>query len=443
MFTENSPSSSSMVCVIGGGIGGCITALKLAENNLAVTIIEKNLNLLSGTSDNTPGRLGLGFHYLADIETAKKYLSSTINFIKEYSGFMLGETLPDSDYLKKGRYFVTKDSMIPADKVIKHAKLLQNFYADLVKKDIKNQLFGKPEEFFRILNEEQYVNDINSSKVVFAIETQEHLVDWPKFKKFLLGKIYSNKNITVLNGFNVSHAEYNNFNDLYKIYTQSNFVNITIESSYVINCCWENIENINKIMGFNTEQEIVSNRLKILAEVALPNALKYKNSMFFCVGPHCMFSNLGNGIGRITFAPLTNVASNISNLLDTRHKNWIEKFANSAERQIDGENIIKGISNYIPAMKDAKLLRVLCGVVKNKGLVDIYDANSDFHKRSYSGVTERAIGWIDNACIKLFYCEDNSQEVLNIISKHVRLRKENQVYLYFNRSQDKVELLSR
>ena len=64
----------AQVVIIGGGIGGCMAALALAQAGCKVLLLEKNADLLSGTSNMTPGRMGLGFHY-THAETGLLYLA--------------------------------------------------------------------------------------------------------------------------------------------------------------------------------------------------------------------------------------------------------------------------------------------------------------------------------------------------------------------------------
>jgi hypothetical protein len=90
---------------------------------------------------------------------------------------------------------------------------------------------------------------------------------------------------------------------------------------------------------------------------------------------------------------------------------------NEDEEKKYGQEIIDGVTEYIPWIKDAKLLSVIPGIVKSRGAVDINDKDSPFHKRDYSGVEEQQLGWIDNAAMKLFYCLGNAKEVLEIMEK--------------------------
>ena len=78
------------IVIIGGGIAGCTTALELAKQGHEVVIVEQNDNILKGTSGNTPGRMGLGYHYF-DSNTAKRYMKQTIEFMKLYSDCFIGD----------------------------------------------------------------------------------------------------------------------------------------------------------------------------------------------------------------------------------------------------------------------------------------------------------------------------------------------------------------
>jgi heterodisulfide reductase subunit A-like polyferredoxin len=62
--SEQHNQKSKEVLVIGGGICGTTTAIKLADAGYKVTIIERQKELLEGTSDKSVHRISPGFHYL-------------------------------------------------------------------------------------------------------------------------------------------------------------------------------------------------------------------------------------------------------------------------------------------------------------------------------------------------------------------------------------------
>lgn len=59
------------VAVVGGGIFGVMTALKLAEHGFSVSLFEKQNSVLLGASYINQNRLHMGYHYPRSRETAK------------------------------------------------------------------------------------------------------------------------------------------------------------------------------------------------------------------------------------------------------------------------------------------------------------------------------------------------------------------------------------
>ena len=105
--------------VIGGGVGGCCTALALARTQqFQIYLLEKNGELIRESRNATPGRMGLGFHY-ADKETALYYLHATLEFTRKYGRFRQevgrSETLHP---LRRGRYFILKSSLVPVKEIL-------------------------------------------------------------------------------------------------------------------------------------------------------------------------------------------------------------------------------------------------------------------------------------------------------------------------------------
>lgn len=69
-----------------------------------------------GTSNRTPGRAGLGFHYI-HLETGLLYLNATLKVIKAYPGCMRGSGQGDDHFMRHGLYFIMKDkNSLPPEK---------------------------------------------------------------------------------------------------------------------------------------------------------------------------------------------------------------------------------------------------------------------------------------------------------------------------------------
>lgn len=391
--------------------------MELAARGHKITIVEQNPDILQGTSARTPGCMGLGYHYF-DLNTAKYYMRQTIAFMKKYSDCFLGGDAEES-HLRDGRYFIVKDSLISLQELMSTYDAVSHTFEEMCDADLSNKIFGK-RHLHRTLHPSEFEGDVNAEKIAFAIQTQECLLNWKKFDERLRTDMVGFHNIHIISNFKVKDIK--NIDDgRFCLISQNNDRE---SADYVINCTWQNIEFLNEKLGIkNTPDKPTTSRLKLLAEVEIPEMLHQKHSMFFCVGPHAMFSNLGNGIGRITYAPVTNFGTTQQSKMPEIFERWLSEGLDENEVKNYGQKIIDGVATYIPSMAHAKLRNVFPGIVKSKGEVDIFDKNSAFHKRDYDGVVERQIGWIENAAMKLFYCLGNAKRTAEILEKQ-RLAKE-------------------
>ncbi|RMX54267.1 hypothetical protein pdam_00025359 [Pocillopora damicornis] len=139
-------------------------------------------------------------------------------------------------------------------------------------------------------------------------------------------------------------------------------------------------------------------------------------SMFFCMGPSCMFSNKGNRVGMLTYAPETNMAVSTSEELEPEFEHV---FLNLTENEKYAK---AGVSKYIPKLKQAKVTKVKLGIIQTFMDEDTMDFGfkhdphvGGIYKRNYSGEEEPRPGYIINACMKLLYCFDNAEIVKDLI----------------------------
>ena len=424
-------SNSITVAILGGGIGGCMAALRLSEKfpDSKIILFEKNNNLLLGTSNCTPARMGLGFHYV-DANTAKTYLRQTIDFVKYFYQscpfLMVGQEFPEDNFLRNGRYFIVKDSLFSSEQILETYETLAKEYAELVKRDKKNELFGNPTQFYRILESKEYENDINLAHLDTAIETHEHLLNWPYFRKFLLDEIATHKNIEVLIEREVQDIGYLYTQNVYLIRLKQEDLckySNPHKADFVINATWEWADYFNSKIGYYrlpVPDEIRTNRAKVIIKVKLPDELKEKNSMFFCIGPYCMFSNIGEGYGLITYAPKTNRKNSTSLIPEKEYLDLINGRISEEDKLKIAKEIIKGVSQYIPAMSEAKMDEVRFGTVQVEGeadIADIFDSSSKIHERDYMGLRYLEDGFISLTCMKLLYGHGNANTVVSLFDE--------------------------
>jgi len=412
------------IIILGGGVAGCGTAIELANRGYEVEIVEMREGLLDGTSDDTPCRFGLGFHYL-DEETAKKYLRATIEVAKKYPEFRVAAKEEASHPYKRGRYFITKDTLFPVEQILKLYNELQQEYTKIVEKDSSSKLFGEPKDFYRVLSLNEYQNDVNPALVMLGIETAEQILDWPKLKAYLIEKIENHPNITVQKRACVIDAQYGDKKGFLIKARQDNKL-LMLEGDIVINATWENIEKIDEKIGFMYQNGSRTNRTKMLVEIELPEECEKSgpmHSMFFCFGPHCSFTNIGGGRAFVSYEPETNIEQS-SDVDPPSFWKALGKNSLALENEINerAKKIVEGASKYIPKLKEfGRIVSKKIGIVKTLGgTADIYSSKSEIHKRSDSGIKVQQIGWIDHGAMKLMYFLENAIKIADIVDEHIK-----------------------
>jgi len=100
---------SLRVGIIGCGMFGAMTALRLSGAGFAVEVFERKSEPLRGASYNNQNRLHLGFHYPRDHETAGQCLRGFKRFCEEFSECVNGDFL--------NFYFIAEEGSLtsPAD----------------------------------------------------------------------------------------------------------------------------------------------------------------------------------------------------------------------------------------------------------------------------------------------------------------------------------------
>jgi hypothetical protein len=408
------------VVVIGGGIAGVATALKLASQDISVTIIERH-QLFSGSSGRNPGRMGHGFHYF-DYDTAVMYLEASIAVQRQHPGFLIGQDLDFSHPLRHGRYYITKASLHSYEDIISLYQKIKQRYQELVDLDPLNMVFGHPETFIRILEPSDYEHDINPDVVVGGIESNEHLFNWPKFSAFIRSQIMASDKIRLLENVEVLDiAQRACLDSRFTLTLGQKTVDGLLLSgemfntNFIINSSWENIEFLNDRAGIPYLPGTRSNRLKCLLEVELPKEMLMVHSSFFCMGSFCMFSNMGDGRGMMTLADLTNMAVTSDLKLTADIQRYLDGDFDDADLEKISKDILDGVSLYIPKLRDAKILGLKFGIVQTKGNLDLTELKSSkyslHHTRNYDGIREEQQGLISNPAMKLFYFPINAERV--------------------------------
>ena len=441
--------------IIGAGAMGVAVALEIKErfpDLFDVEIYEALKDILEGSSGGTPGRMGFGYHY-SHPETALKYLEYTISFIKKFP-----QSIKNNDL--EGRYFITNNSLVDAGSLLKVYSMISEAYKEIAQNDpdIMRILGGSPFSH-KFLEIEDYKDYVPPKNVKIAVATIEKIFDIDKFRSDVrdqlskLGvKIYFNTKISKIiknkDGFNLEYEMVGESAAGKKRKIREDQLDRDVISvDQLVECTWNKSEEIIKQFATVNNLELpdiqtFSSRLKILAEVDLPECLVDKPHSFFCVGPFAMFTNEASKdrsqkVAKITYANITNVLGydQIAECKDKNRRELWQKIYGQIGKEFSiadwhhmvdngdiaediaqtiGAEIIKGVSEYIPDMINAKLRRLLPGYVlsSQEGGQDISCKDSKIHRRDESGVDEICTGFFSAKALKLFGCVDISNQLI-------------------------------
>lgn len=149
---------SIRIAVVGGGIFGVTSAIRLAQNGMLVELFERNDDIFKEASGINQYRLHRGHHYPRSKETVASVLEAEPYFRQEYKGAIIDQ---NAHY-----YCISKrDSLVSGDQYLKFCK--------------ENNL-----EF-----EVRHCDVVNKDSVELCIKVSEYLLDIEKLRNICLKRL--------------------------------------------------------------------------------------------------------------------------------------------------------------------------------------------------------------------------------------------------------------
>jgi hypothetical protein len=437
------------VIIVGAGLAGVLSALKI-PSHLNVLLIESGSEVLPVTSSsyNECYKLHTGVHYVGDAYTAKNCLLKSIEFARELPDYISGGHDLRSPW-RRGRHYFMSNSLVSVDKAREIALHLQSVYAQMIREDERNKIFGEPEDFVQFLTPADYPHikpeipfydsfgNMSGMAVALGIETAESQIDIHRLKSHLQQRIASSKNITFVSSTKVTHLSHNPRQFGYIVSTRDEQGNKRdFKSTSVVNCSWQNIESLDRSLGLYVPDENRVIRIKASVLVELPNALKNMNTCIFSSGPYCSMTVLPNGTAILTSERTTNVgyfkAGNselppdvrelVNNQLKLNHP-----FGHNIAEQIRNECASYLTDELGAQLCHSNILALHVGFVKLMENEDkytresIYQAGSVIHARQQDGIEVRDLGYISNSGMKMTYTAGNATIIANTLDEHFKV----------------------
>lgn len=192
------------IIIIGGGIFGITTFLKLISKKYDCILIEKERKIMLGASTNNLNRVHLGYHYPRDDETVKQSKEGSSSFLKFY-----------------------KSSII---------KYFQNYYAISKKNSLvnfKNYLkFCKRNNLpFKVIKNKNFFTKVN--KIEGIIKVKEPIYSWQTIVEIMNKRIAKIKNKNIFTNTEVIEVTKKNDTFLVKTNKKVFYGDLVIDASYL------------------------------------------------------------------------------------------------------------------------------------------------------------------------------------------------------------------
>lgn len=312
------------IAVIGGGIFGALTAIKLAEASHSVTLFEREADIMLGASLNNQNRLHLGYHYPRDAETARQCILGFNRFKDEFRDCLLTG-------FSNAYFIASKESLTPPAEFLK-------FCAD-------NQLERD------LINLETFQPSVKN--VALGIYTKETVFDSALVREQLKARLDQHKVAVELNcevarilqtsrGFSISIAP------------PLAFQSISFDA--VVNCCYADINRFSSNLGYKPPLRQFQYTTLAIVELpwALPTGIIVLDGKFTSILP---FGKTDKYI--LSHVEHTVIAREIG---ATMNPAWrVGMPFHALDKEAWFSQIIADSSEFIPDLKSAKLCGFLHG----------------------------------------------------------------------------------
>jgi glycine/D-amino acid oxidase-like deaminating enzyme len=348
--------------VIGGGVFGATTAIRLAEAGRAVTIYERLPDLLLATSRNG-NRLHMGYHYPRDEPTVRQCQRGYERFKHEFGEAILGEVT--------NQYFIaSKDSLVSADDFLAFCDRM-----------------GLP---YRIVEPADYADRI--ANVAVGIATPEVVFDSTILRRLMLGRL-AGLGVSVRVGREVARVE---------PATPSGFA-ITVADGEgetfdaIVNCAYANASRIAAMLGHASptrQYEYLAVPIVELDQERRQDSFTLLDGPFFSLLP---FGNSGHLLNHVDHSV---VARDYAPVLDAA---WLDPETAplaAFDRQSTFGKIIAACVEYMPELRRARLKgfveaprMVLAGVDDTDARPSIVELRAPGYVEVFSGKVDHCV-WV-------------------------------------------------
>ncbi len=409
----------STIAIIGGGVGGTLSAVLLAklrdyagEPVFTINLIERENNLLEGASKSI-SRLHLGAEYPKDQLTALQCLYCAILFRQMFQtdkilterktlSFLLARACESEEAPHK---------RLQREELHQHYERIKSNYGEYYEKlkeiygeAINDLLFGPPSTFFDVMQEDELEKLRLFSHFSTGINTRERGFQPVALGVILEKLVREQSNIKVYKNSNIIDVEHHRERGFHLRTSDSR----NIYGKYLINASWDNIPRINSLVvgqpsiGAASRKDVtVYLRSLAMIDISECTALPTDRSFFGLIDSYGgMLSCFTDKVATL-FIPKEGMSYQgeyhlnqdefLISTLPTEASHRYEELKNEAKMQEIVRNMIEDAISKYPQLRGAKPITLITKTTLS--------SDDEIFKRTHVGAT-----WIDegNECLQVY-----------------------------------------
>lgn len=358
------------IAIIGAGIGGAMTALKLADVGYDVVLIEAGNDIMQATSKQNGQNVHLGFQYPLDTTgaSARKCIEAAIQFQKAYGDFA-GKV--------RNVFIANESSLITADDYREYCELIKNIYAQMIKESPDKKVFGEPEDFYKELTAKD-APYVNWDAVDAGFETSEQVIDIDALRKYLKTKLHSARNITFLPDTQVVAVDKKE--NEFVLSTQKNndgkSLDVVVRAHQLVNAGWVYSRELGSEQGVELADAMTFREKPVLVtHLETPEVA----SSLVMLGGYSAITNTGDGKYTVLASPKNEHAITQQQAAEALDSGLRQDRGPKADGIIAA---MLGVTRkFFPAFAGARDSELYHGYMMTQGNVEHSDRASSVHRR--------------------------------------------------------------
>jgi glycine/D-amino acid oxidase-like deaminating enzyme len=373
------------VAVLGGGLQGCCIALALADRGVSVTLFDKNDALLSRAAVANEGKIHLGYMYAGDrtLATAKTMMAGALAFAP-FLERHLGHPAHTFSTSRPATYIVHRDSQLSADVVSAYLRTVHSLINEAAA-GRKRAYFGQDLQTpLRLWSAAEKAAEFDAELACGALSTPEIAINPVALAQRLQDCIAAHPRIEVrcrrtVSGLKIERG---------RACVRSEGVDGDARDRFdcVVNALWDGRLKLNEAAGFRTSRPWL-HRLKYGVSLRLPAGMTPPPSAAVVLGPFGEVVTYGDGLIYLTWYPECLQAI----CADVAPPDWATYPPEPLRSRIIA-GTLGALSAIVPSLgaldpQNLPQATVKGGAIVAWGKTDIYDPESELHRRFEIGVT--------------------------------------------------------